>query len=337
MKILVVGPSWVGDSVMAQTLYKRLKYENPDCVIDVMCPEWCLPLTNRMPEVNKGIISPYKHGEIGLISRYKYAKELKENAYDRSIILANSLKSSLIPLFAQIPIRTGWLGEMRYFFLNDIRKLKGERRNLMVEKFAALSIKKGDYSLENLSFPSLQIDTENQKIISNKYKINNDLPCLAICPGAEFGPSKKWPSKFYAEVAKKYIDDGWNILCFGSQNDKETGEEIETLNDLASEDSFFNLVGETSLEDAIDLLALCKKVVTNDSGLMHVAAAVGRPIVALYGPSSPDYTPPLTSKKIIIRKGSGYEKIRRGDEDEGYHRGLMSIKPAEVINALETL
>ena len=337
MKILIIGPSWVGDSVMAQTLYKRLKNEIPECTIDVFSPEWCLTLTKRMPEVSMGIASPFQHGEVKLISRYNFGKQLRESSYDRSIVLTNSLKSSLIPFFAQIPIRTGWLGEMRYAFINDIRVLEKKDGNLMVEKFAALSVEKQNYNLENLPLPSLQVDLKNQQEKLDSLGINADLPCLAICPGAEFGPSKKWPPKFYSEVAKEYVNNGWNVLSFGSQNDIVTGYEIQNLNNLIEEKNFHNLIGKTTLEDVVDLLAFCEKVVTNDSGLMHIAAAVDRPLIALYGPSSPEYTPPLVSRRRIIRKTEGYEKIRRGDTDEGYHQSLLSIEPSEVIRALEKL
>ncbi|MEC7929515.1 MAG: lipopolysaccharide heptosyltransferase II [Pseudomonadota bacterium] len=337
MKILIIGPSWVGDSVMAQTLYKRLKDEESSCTIDVISPEWSLPLMQRMPEVSKVIVSPYSHGDVQILSRYRFGKKLKESKYDRAIILTNSLKSSLIPFFADIPIRTGWLGELRYGLLNDIRRINKASISLMVENFASLSMQKDSFSIENLSFPSLEIDSENQRKYLEKLNINSDLPCLGICPGAEFGPSKKWPAHYFSQVAKEYISRGWNVICFGSNNDKETGRKLESLNGLLDENKFYNLIGMTSLIDVVDLLAYCKKVVTNDSGLMHVAAAVKTPLVALYGPSSPEYTPPLIHNKKVIRKFSGYQKIRKGAGVDGYHDSLLSIKPSEVINALEAI
>ena len=337
MRILIIGPSWVGDSVMGQTLYRRLKDEEPNCIIDVISPQWSLPLMKRMPEVSKTIASPYLHGDIKPLSRYKFGKNLRTSLYDRSIILTNSLKSSLIPFFANIPIRTGWLGEMRFGLLNDIRYLKKESNHLMVEKFAALSIQKHNYSFESLSFPRLDIDIDNQKEQLNKLNLNSDLPCLAICPGAEFGPSKQWPAEYFSKVAREYVNKGWNVICFGSKNDSVIGKRLETANNLVDEDKFINLIGLTSLLDVIDLLAHCKRVVTNDSGLMHIAAAVKTPLVALYGPSSPEYTPPLIDKKIILRKVEGYEKIRKGDTIEGYHHSLLSIQPSEVLRALEIL
>ena len=337
MKILIIGPSWVGDSVMAQTLYKRLKDEEPSCTIHVISPEWSLPLMQRMPEVAKAISSPYLHGDIQILSRYRFGKNLKKCNYDRAIILTNSLKSSLIPFFADIPIRTGWLGELRYFLLNDIRHLKKETNSLMVEKFAALSVQKNNFTIRNLTFPSLDINLENQKEYLEKFSINSDLPSLGICPGAEFGPSKKWPAQYFSEVAKEYVSKGWNVICFGSKNDIETGRKLETFNGLKDENKFYNLIGMTSLVDVVDLLAHCKRVVTNDSGLMHIAAAVKTPLVALYGPSTPEYTPPLINNKKIIRKIDGYQKIRKGQDIDGYHHSLLSIKPSEVIDALEII
>lgn len=337
MNILIIGPSWVGDSVMAQSLYIQLKKEDPDCNIDVVSPPWTVSIKERMPQVARSIVSPFLHGDIKLISRNRFGKSLKKFNYDRSIILTNSFKSALVPYFAKIPIRTGWLGEFRYGLLNDIRKLDPTKNHLMVEKFVSLSLQDNNYPLESLDFPSLKIDLVNQKNVLSKLSIDSSLRSLAICPGAEFGPAKKWPPEYYAEVARAYIDRGWNILCLGSPNDQETGEKIESFHNLNKENKFYNLIGKTSLNDAIDILGLCDRVVTNDSGLMHIAAAVGTPLVALYGPSSPAYTPPLTDNKKILRKMEGYEKKREGDLERGYHQSLLAIKPTEVINALEEL
>ena len=337
MKILIVGPSWVGDSVMAQSLYKRIKKEEPSSKIDVIAPAWSLSLLDRMPEVDKKIASPFSHGDIKIYERYKLGKKLKEESYDRSIVLTNSLKSALVPFFADIKGRTGWLGELRYGLINDIRASKKLKKSLMVEKFSALSLSKEMFSLENLSLPKLEFDPTNLTSLLEKNLIEKEIPTLALCPGAEFGPSKRWPSGYYSEIAKTYVSLGWNVFCIGSKNDENIGVEIENTNNLSREKNFINLIGKTSLLDAIDLLAYTKKVVTNDSGLMHIAAAVGTPLVALYGPSSPEYTPPLTDKKQILRKMDGYKKVRYGTSEKGYHQSLVDISPEEVLIALEAL
>jgi len=337
MKILVVGPSWVGDSVMAQTLYKRIKKELPSSQIDVISPHWSLALLERMPEVCKKIVSPFSHGETKLLERYRLGQGLKKENYDRAIVLTNSLKSSLIPYFARIGVRTGWLGEFRYGLINDIRSSKKLKKSLMIEKFAALSLYEENYSIENLTFPELEINFANQRNFLEEFSIDYSKNTMAICPGAEFGPSKRWPAEYYAEIAIFYVNKGWNVLCIGSKNDEDIGIEIGSLNNLGCNESFINLIGKTSLQDAIDILAFTEKVVTNDSGLMHIAAAVKTPLVALYGPSSPEYTPPLISKKKILRKTQGYEKVRYGSNEKGYHQSLLDIKPEEVLDALEAL
>ena len=291
----------------------------------------------RMPEVCKKIVSPFSHGETKLLERYRLGQGLKKENYDRAIILTNSLKSSLIPYFARIGIRTGWLGEFRYGLINDIRSSKKLKKSLMVEKFAALSLCEENYSIENLTFPELEINFDNQRNFLEEFSIDYSKNTMAICPGAEFGPSKRWPAEYYAEIAKFYVNEGWNVLCIGSKNDEDIGMGIGSLNNLRSNESFINLTGKTSLQDAIDILAFTEKVVTNDSGLMHIAAAVKTPLVALYGPSSPEYTPPLISKKKILRKTQGYEKVRYGSNEKGYHQSLLDIKPEEVLDALEAL
>ena len=290
-----------------------------------------------MPEVTKKIVSPFSHGETKLLERYKLGQGLKKENYDRAIILTNSLKSSLIPYFARIEVRTGWLGEFRYGLINDIRSSKKLKKSLMVEKFAALSLCEENYSIENLTFPELEINFDNQRNFLEEFSIDYSKNTMAICPGAEFGPSKRWPAEYYAEIAKFYVNKGWNVLCIGSKNDEDIGMGIGSLNNLRSNESFINLTGKTSLQDAIDILAFTEKVVTNDSGLMHISAAVKTPLVALYGPSSPEYTPPLISKKKILRKTQGYEKVRYGSNEKGYHQSLLDIKPEEVLDALEAL
>ena len=337
MKFLIVGPSWVGDAVMAQTLYKLLKESNKDSKIEVLSPNWSINILDRMEEVSKSIASPFNHGELKMKARFDFAKQLREEGYERAIVMTNSLKSSLIPFFAKIPVRTGWLGEMRFGLINDLR-LKEKRKNpLMIEQFAKLSVNPHADLNKSLPYPSLRIDSHNLKEQLINLGIDSEKPSLAICPGAEFGPAKKWPPNYYAEVCNEYLSNSWNVLVFGSQNDQITGNIIQEAIDKKFSDHFFNLTGKTSLIDVIDLLSHCKKVVTNDSGLMHIAAAVNTPLVAVYGPSSPQFTPPLIHNHVVLRKSEGFDKKREGSEDHGYHESLISLKPSEVLEALSRL
>jgi len=336
MKFLIVGPSWVGDAVMAQTLYKILKKDDQDYRIEVLSPDWSLPLLERMKEVSRSISSPFKHGELKLKARFDLGKELRQENYDRSIIMTNSLKSSLIPFFAKVPIRTSWVGEMRFGLINDLRPKEKGSYPLMIEQFAKLGNKSSEVN-KPLPFPSLRIDSKNLEVKLKDFNIDSHKPSLAICPGAEFGPAKKWPANYYAEVCNEYLYKKWNVLVFGSINDEITGSHIEAKINKEYSEGFYNLIGKTSLLDAIDLISHCKKAVTNDSGLMHIAAAVDTPLVAVYGPSTPKFTPPLILNHIVLSKFDGLEKTRQGSEEGGYHESLIAIKPSEVLEGLERL
>lgn len=294
-KILIVAPSWVGDSVMAQPLYRRLQEKHPDLELHVFAPQWTRPLLARMPEVAKTHFNPFEHGQLQLLTRYKVARQLQAEKFDQAIVLPNSLKSALVPFFARIPLRTGYLGEIRKGVLNDIRILDEIALPKMVDRFYAL----GD---ENTSpstvapYPILNVNSETQQDTIKELNLNFDGPIVAFCPGAEYGPAKKWPEHHFAALAKQYKEDGFSICIFGSNKDQETAQRINEL----SGQICIDLCGKTTLAQAIDLLALTQIVICNDSGLMHIAAALGRPLVALYGSSSPDFTPPLTDKAQIL-------------------------------------
>ena len=335
MKILIVGPSWVGDAVMSQTLLKLLKEKRKSCSIDVLAPSWALPIFKRMKEVNTVIEMPFTHGDIKIKERRKFASEIKKNNYDQAIILPNSFKSALIPFFADIDIRTGWRGEMRYFLINDLRKLNVEAYPKMIDRFCALGIDP-DEELFQINLPYLQTNSQNISKLLFQYSINKENKILAICPGAEFGPAKRWPTNFFSKVAQHYLDKDWIVLSLGSEKDALISKEIKE-NLQGNIDNFIDTTGKTKLEDTVDLLSACSLVLTNDSGLMHIASAVEVPLLALFGPTSPEFTPPLGEKSVFIRKISGYLKDRIGDLPDGHHSSMILIKPDEVISKLESL
>lgn len=342
MKILVIGPSWVGDMMMSQSLYRTLKANHPEAVIDVMAPAWCRPLLSRMPEVNEALAMPLGHGALAIGERRRLGKSLRARGYDRAYVLPGSFKSALVPFFADIRQRTGWRGEMRYGLLNDLRVLDKPAFPLMVERYAALAYDKDRIRSardlpQPLLWPQLQVSEEEKVATAAAFSLTSARPVIGFCPGAEFGPAKRWPHYHYAALAQQLIDQGYQILLFGSAKDHETGEQILQSLDEAARPFCRNLAGETQLEQAVILLAHCRAVVSNDSGLMHIAAALNRPLVALYGPSSPDFTPPLSQQARVIRLITGYHKVRKGDAEQGYHQSLIDIQPARVLNELETL
>lgn len=343
MKIFVVGPSWVGDMMMSQSLYRTLKALHPAATIDVMAPAWCRPLLEKMPEVDNAIPMPLGHGALAIGERRRLGKQLKENGYTHAYVLPNSLKSALVPFFADIPKRTGWRGEMRYGLLNDLRPLDKDAFPLMVERYVALAydkqkVQKATDLPQPLLWPKLSVTENDIATTLNQFSLSTQRPAIGFCPGAEFGPAKRWPHYHYAALAQKLItEQGYQIFLFGSQKDKEAGEEIKQTLTPEAREACFNLAGETSLEQAVNLIASCKAVVSNDSGLMHVAAALERPLVALYGPSSPDFTPPLSHKARVIRLITGYHKVRKGDAEQGYHQSLIDIQPEKVFAELANL
>ncbi len=295
-KILVVAPSWVGDSVMAQPMYHRLHEKHPDLELHVFAQKWMFPLLERMQEVAQTHANPFEHGQLQLMARCKVARILRAERFDQVIVLPNSLKSALVPFFARIPLRTGYLGEARRGILNDVRILEETVLPKMVDRFYALAEPAQTHEAIAPPHPVLYINQQTQQEAIDLFGLERHPPIVAFCPGAEYGPAKQWPSQHFAALAKKFHNEGYQICLFGAINDVPIAEQI---NELAG-DICTNLCGKTTLAQAIDLLALAKLVVCNDSGLMHISAALKRPLVALYGSSSPDFTPPLSDEAQIM-------------------------------------
>ena len=297
-KVMVVGPAWVGDMVMAHTLFQLLKQNDPKLILHVLAPAWAQPLLARMPEVNEVSVMPLKHGEFQLWKRYQLGRQWAKNAYEQAIVLPNSFKSALIPFFAGIPRRTGWRGEYRFGLLNDCRRLDKTRYPLMIERFSALAFSEGE-PLPSLPFPVLSADPVKVRNLLEKFKLNLEKPVLILCPGAEFGISKRWPSLHYAKVAKIKLEEGWQVWLLGSEGERVQAQRIQE----ATEHQCHDFVGQTDLDEVVDLLSLGSKVVSNDSGLMHIAAALKRPLVVVYGSTNPAFTPPLNfSAKTVSLK-----------------------------------
>jgi len=287
--ILVIGPSWVGDMVMAQSLFLRLRERDPEAAIDVLAPGWSLPVIARMPEVRCGIELPFAHGDLKLAARRRLGLGLREVQYDQAIVLPNSWKSALVPYFAGICKRTGYRRELRYGLLNDLRKLDHEILPRTVQQFVALAEDAAPLITPEITPPRLRVDRARGAQLRRDLGLPSGT-AIALMPGAEYGPAKRWPVEHYGALAKLLRARGVQTWIFGSGKEVQLGEQLVR----ASEGTAFNLAGRTSLSDVIDLLGECIAAVTNDSGLMHVAAAVGIPLLAIYGSSSPAHTPPLS-------------------------------------------
>ena len=325
-KLLIIPQNWLGDIVMSQTLLKRVKLENPDTKIDILVNSTFKSLVERMPEINKAIILDCEHKELGFFKRLSLAKKIKGN-YDQSIVLSRSIKSALIPYLARIPIRTGELGESRYILINDLRKFTKDNRRKTAFRYASMFTKKEEV-LDEKYYPSLKSDPEKIKILSSKYKIDLEKKIIIFAPGAAFGPSKMWPVEKFKELGEKLNKDFF-ILVLGSKSEKSIGDKIVTNKNV------INLCGETSITDAIDLMHISEFCVSNDSGLMHLAAATNTKSISIYGATSPELTPPLTSNKQIHYRGLPcspcFEKICK----YGHYNCLVEIQANDVFKSFK--
>lgn len=335
-KILVLGPAWVGDMVLAQSLFKTLKKERPDCQIDVAAPAWTLPLLERMPEVTHAIALPFKHGELAFWKRIQFGRGLKNKGYKQAIILTNSFKSALLPFAAGIPCRTSFLGEVRYGLINDVRPLDKKKLPRTVDRFVSLGVATDAELPKKISNPKLIANKKNAlATLKRLEKEKNQSKILGLCPGAEYGESKRWPVEHYAEVAKAALKKGWNVWLFGSEKDISITNAINTL----CSQQCLDLGGKTKLGEAIDVMSLCDAVISNDSGLMHVAAALGKKLVTIYGSSDPRHTPPMGSKAVIeylgLACGPCFERTCPLKGADQQMKCLKDIRPERVISHIK--
>jgi heptosyltransferase-2 len=266
---------------MAQPLLTRAREKRPDLAIDVLAPPWVAPVLRRMPEVSEVIESSLVHGALQLRERWRLGRRLKERNYAHAIVLPNTWKAALLPFFADIALRSGYVGESRYGLLNLL--YRAQRDEPMALHYARLSERPGVAPAQPLPQPALTADPARTAQAAAKFGV--PARYAVFCPGAEYGPAKRWP--YFAQLALKMDIP---VVLLGAAGDHDACAGIAGI----------NLAGRTTLDEAIDLIAGAERVVSNDSGLMHVAAALGRPQVALFGSSSPERTPPLSSAARVL-------------------------------------
>ena len=327
-KTLVIGPAWVGDMVMSQSLFRLLRQRDPDAVIDVVAPPWSAPLIERMQEVRRAIPLAAGHGQLALGTRWQLSRRLRGEAYGRAIVLPRSFKSALVPFFAGIPRRTGFGAEGRRILLTDPRVLDRAALDQTVKRLLALGLEPGE-PLPDPSPPALRIEERNRAALLERFGIGR-AGAVALMPGAAYGPAKQWPTEYFAELARLLAADGREIWVLGSAGERGLGAAIHA----AAPDRVHNLCGQTRLEDTVDLLSCARAAVTNDSGLMHVAAAAGTHVVAIYGSSSPQFTPPLTPRKTQFYLGLQCSPCFQRECPLGHLNCLRQIGPGEVHAAV---
>jgi heptosyltransferase-2 len=320
-KILVVGPAWVGDMVMAQSLFAVLRRRYPDAAIDVLAPRWTLPLLDFMPEVGRPILLPLGHGELGLRERRRLGRGLRAEGYDLALVLPGSVKAALVPYWARIPERRGYGGTLRRRFLTEVRP---KPKLAQVESFVALADDAGE-----VPRPRLSVTTEATERALDAFGIERPTaPLLALAPGAEYGPAKRWPTRHFAALAREVLARGWEVWLFGSLADREVALQIPCTR---------NLAGRTRLDHAVALLALADVLVSNDSGLMHVGDALDRREIALFGPSDPGRTGPRNPAARVLSLDLDCSPCNKRVCPLGHHRCLEELMPERVQALLPVL
>ena len=315
--------------VMAHALVQTVAQNNPGAVIDVLAPSWSAPLIERMPGVRRAVPLPLGHGEFGWSVRKQLGQDLRREHYAQAIVIPRSLKAALVPFFAGIPRRTGYLGETRYWLLNDIRKLDKRVLDGTAKRYVALG--HDSNAPQPPAVPSPVLNAQNNPALMSRLGLAGR-GLVALMPGAEYGPAKQWPAEHFRALATELTAQGIQVAVVGSKKEQPLGEQI-----AAGLTHAYNLCGETTMVEAIDVLAAADIAVSNDSGLMHVAAAVGCSVVGIYGSSSPVFTPPLTPKANVLWQKPECSPCFKRTCPLGHTRCLTELAPAQVIDVVVNL
>ena len=340
--ILIIAPNWIGDAVMTQPLLANLHEQFPNSKIDVLASTWVAPIYRACPEVHEVIEAKFEHRKLQWGLRKQLAKSLQSKNYQACFVLPNSFKSALIPWLANIPFRIGYRGEMRYGLINvSLNNPSKVNRPPMVEHYLALSQLIQDdesTSLQSLT-PKLNVSFLAKQSVENQLgaaNIQKDA-IFVLCPGAEYGPTKRWPTSHFAKLAQNLVEQNADaqVILLGSKGDHQMAEEI--IRQAGPGNHLHNWCGNTSLDEAIALIGMAKAVISNDSGLMHIAAALKTPQVAIFGSSDPAHTPPLSDKAKVIWLNLPCSPCHKKECPLGHLQCLNDILPQQVLATLNTL
>ena len=327
---LIIAPQWIGDAVMTEPLLRRLHARGERLTVGAL--PWVAPVYRAMPQVADVIEFPFAHGGLQFKARRSMAKRLA-GQFDKAYVLPNSLKSALLPFLASIPQRIGYLGEARVGLLTH-RLKNPKNKPPMVAFYSALS---GESGLADdrpeLHMAAAQVEATLQELGLSRGAY------VVFAPGAEFGPAKRWPARHFSELAAQ-LDA--TVVLLGSGKEAALCDEIAAPVNAVQAGRCLNLAGKTSLPQALALIAASRSTVSNDSGLMHVAAALGVPQVAIFGSSSPLHTPPLSDKARVLwlKNDPAYQPpldcapCFARDCPLGHTRCLNDISAARVLQAL---
>jgi heptosyltransferase-2 len=335
-RILVIAPNWIGDAVMSQPLLAAIKVSHPHAVIDVLATPWVAPVYRACSEVSELIEADLRHGQLQWGLRRALAAQIKKRDYASCYVLPNSLKSALIPWLANIPIRIGYQGELRRFLLTETKANSPKTQRIpMVEHYVSLCAPSGNLNatipLPHLTPTAFALEAARTRLRAANIQMD---ALVVLCPGAEYGPSKRWPAMHFAALAQSILKakPTASVVLLGSPSDRTIGDAIVSV--TASDGRIFNWCGATSLDEAIAIIGICSKVVSNDSGLMHIAAALHVPQVAIFGSSDPSHTPPNSAKATIISLHLPCSPCHRRECPLGHLNCLNQISPERIFAAL---
>jgi heptosyltransferase II len=326
--ILIVPYMWIGDFVRCHTAVKLLQQRRPGRPIDVLTTSLCAPLLDYMPGVRQGVLWDLPRSRLALGQQTRLARELRSRGYGQALIMPRTWKSALAPLLAGIPQRTGFAGELRLGLLNDLRW--GERKlPRMVDRCAALALPKDSQPPANLPLPELVVPKSEVLLWRERMGLTADRPAVALAPGA-VGPSKRWPSTYYAALASRLASEGISVWVLGGPNERPLASEI------AASGGARDLTGD-DLRNAILALAAANAAVSNDSGLLHVAAAVGIPTIGIFGPTSPWHWAPLNPLVAVIETKTALScrPCHRPTCRLRHHYCLRDIEPTQIVAVIQ--
>ena len=340
-RILIIAPNWIGDAVMSQPLLSSLKSIYPHSQIDVLASTWVAPIYRACTEVHQVIEARLEHKQLQWSIRKQLAKQLELHHYNACFVLPNSLKSALIPWLANIPLRIGYRGEMRFGLINfALDNPSKTNRPPMVNHYLALSTVM-DYSQDmgtnQPANPQLNISPTAKQSVSAKLQAEGIYTKIiyVLCPGAEYGVSKRWPTEHFATLAQQLIlnQPEAHVILLGSKGDQALGEDIQTK--AGHSQRIHNWCGDTSLDEAIALIGMSMALVSNDSGLMHIGAALKVPQVAIFGSSDPQHTPPLSDKAQVIWLNLPCSPCHKRECPLGHLKCLKDILPSTVLSMIQ--
>ncbi len=344
VRLLIIAPNWIGDAIMAHPLIQLLHQQNPAAVIDVLAAPVVAPVCRAMPEVNEVMITPFRHGALQLRQRWQFAQQLKQRHYQAAYVLPNTIKYALIPWLAGIPLRVGYKGESRYGLINRMHFDEQPPRP-MQRFYAALAVPAKAYTeLGPIPLPRLHINSDTQLSVAHKFALQATLRWLSFAPGAEFGPAKRWPASHFAELARLALqaDANLGLILLGSAKEAEASAEIMAiLAEHFSVDELArrcrNLASTTSLSEALAILAQSTAVVANDSGLLHMASALNRPVLACYGPTDPEHAPPFSERSLAWSLRLDCAPCKQRTCPLGHQACMQNLAPAQGWQHLRSL